>query len=145
MQKKKMTLLIVVLALLSVVWYSNPILKYHNVSLKRAVTNLQAQEITLNEVVPFGWDAVYTFPPYMTREAIEAEIGIHSRSIPQTVSEGQVQLIFVKGTQIVTSVCAYPKEVGYNIEFDGKITYAEKAAFTVSNEAGIVHLTCKTA
>lgn len=97
-------------------------------------------ETTLNAVVPFAWDAVYTFPPYTGKEDIEAAIGFRSNRICETVSEGMVQLVFVKGKRIAAMVCGYPDALGYDVDFTGKITFAEQAVFTVSRKGDVVCL-----
>lgn len=55
-----------------------------------------------------GWESVvYTFEPYMSKEKIEHVIGFKSNLIQETVSEGMVQLLFIKGSFAVASVCGY--------------------------------------
>lgn len=124
----------------------NPSVWYHNQSLKKAVCGIaagaeQKETVTLNEIVPFSWDKVYTFEPYTGREEIEKTIGFPSSSIRETVNEGMVQLLFVKGKKVTASVCGYPQSLGYDVIFNGDIAYADKAEFHAVRQSGIVRLT----
>ena len=110
-------------------------------ALKNAVTKLDDGAAALNALVPFPWDAVYTFPPYASRADIEAAAGVRSRFIRETVSEGMTQLLFVRNGAAVCSVCDYPEKLGYSIDFDGVIAYDEGALFNATREDGIVRLT----
>lgn len=98
---------------------------------------------TLNEVVPFAWDAVYTFEPYTGRAQIEAIVGFSSQLIQESVSEGQVQLLFVQGGGVAASVCGYPGRLGYRVDFSGSIGCADRTEFAVTEEDGIVVLRAK--
>ena len=120
----------------------------NNEKLKQAVLSTNSSTVTLNEIVPFEWDVVYTFSPYTSKENIEAIIGIKSNAIQQTVNEGMVQLIFVKDQKIISSVCGYSDSLGYsisfledNIENYRSIYFTEKAEFSVTRNNDIVELT----
>jgi len=93
--------------------------------------------------VPFEWDIAYTFDSHTTEEQIEAIIGFKSNSIRETVNEGMVQLLFVDGKSVVSSVCGYSEALGYRIDFLESVSYADHAVFSVDTEAGIVKLTYK--
>lgn len=118
----------------------NPSIAYHNHCLKQSIRAISKTEATLNEIVPFEWDTVYTFPPYTSRAEIEKTIGFKSSSIKETVSEGMVQLLFVKDRKLSGSVCGYAENLGYRIEFRDKVEYKENAVFVVSREEDIVLL-----
>lgn len=120
----------------------------NNEKLKQAVLSTNSSTVTLNEIVPFEWDVVYTFSPYTSKENIEAIVGIKSNAIQQTVNEGMVQLIFVKDQKIISSVCGYSDSLGYsisfledNIENYRSIYFTEKAEFSVERDNDIVKLT----
>ena len=126
---------------------SKPEIDSNNEKFRQAVLSINSDTVTLNEIVPFEWEAVYTFPPYTSKEEIESIVGIKSSAIQQTANEGMVQLIFVKGQEIVSSVCGYSDSLGYSISFleDGEnyglILKAEKAEFSVERDNNIVKLT----
>ena len=111
--------------------------------LKATVTHVEGDAAALNALVPFEWDAVYTFEPYTAREDIEAALGTRSRLIRETTSEGMCQLLFVKDGAIVCSVCDSPEKLGYSSDFAGSIAYDEGAVFNVVREDGVVRLTPK--
>ena len=131
----------VLIALVGFLWYGYHVRETQEHALKDSVTSISGGEVTLNEVVPFAWDAVYTFAPYTSKEEIEAAIGFRSPAIRETYSEGMVQLVFVKGKRVAAMVCGYLSDLGYDVVFGGKITYAENAVFAVSRKEGVVQLT----
>lgn len=140
--KRKLLLLAVLLC--AIAW-ANPVVKYHNAMLKRAVlAAAEGERVTLSEIVPFGWERVYTFSPYATREEMEETIGFRSRALRETVNEGMVQLVFVDGGRVTASVCAYPQALGYAVWFQGEIAYGDAVFFTVRQADGIVVLTEET-
>lgn len=108
--------------------------------LKSAVTTAEGDAVALNALVPFAWDRLYTFPPYTPRAEIEAAAGVRSRHIRETVSEGMTQLLFVRNGAVVCSVCDYPENLGYSIDFEGSIAYDEGAVFDVQRAGGVVRL-----
>ncbi|MBS4959434.1 MAG: hypothetical protein KHZ62_01255 [Clostridiales bacterium] len=121
-------------------WFGHPIVTYHNYQLKKAVCSIHSQETTLNEIVPFAWDKVYTFGPYTSKEEIQKEIGFHSNAIKESVSEDMVQLLFVKNNAVTASICNYSSNLGYRIDFTGHITFEENAKFTVSWDSDVIIL-----
>ncbi len=122
----------------------NPVVAIHNRELREAVTSVSGTEaVSLNDVVPFDWDTLYTFSPYTSEAEIEKAIGFKSGSIHETVSEGMVQLLFVKGKAITASVCGYPENLGYNIIFPcfpESVSRTENAIFSVDNVPGATML-----
>ena len=127
--------------------------KSNNRSLKKAVQSITEEQVALNEVVPFAWTSVYTFDPYLSVEVQEKIIGFQSDKLQETVSEGMVQLVFVDGDQVVSSICAYADQLGYSIDLRGegidykvmninyrRITYNEDAIFSVKSSGDIVAL-----
>lgn len=123
---------IAVVVLVGFLVVGNPVVSVHNNELKKAVTSIKSSEtVTLNEVVPFEWDNVYTFKPYTSKDEIEKVIGFKSNSIKETVNEGMVQLIFVKDNKVTASVCQYAEDLGYDIIFGDSISYESNAKFSV--------------
>ena len=113
----------------------------------KAVKGITTDEIALNDITAFDWDTVYTFPPYTSKESIEEIIGFESNSIEETVSEGMTQLLFVKGQEVVCSICGYSNNLGYGFLFGAysgdylAIDKNDDATFAVSNSEGKVYLT----
>lgn len=140
MKKKPIFLLAVAVVIVLCIAFFHPIVRWNNHKLQSSITSLETGTVNWNDVVPFTWEAVYTFDPYTSVAEIEKTIGFSSRSIQETVSEGMVQLLFVKDKRVVASVCGYSDQLGYSVDFEGKILFEENARFTVTNEGGIVEL-----
>ncbi|WP_125139988.1 hypothetical protein [Clostridium transplantifaecale] len=143
-KKKIITIIIAAFAAVSLggILVGNPIMAYNNHRLKKAVISAAHQEtVALNEIIPFDWDAVYTFSPYADKAEIEKTIGFHSTSVKaNNINEGMVHLLFVKDKKVMASVLGYSDHLGYRIDFPSKVTFAENALFHVSNSDGIVTL-----
>lgn len=144
-KKKIITLIIAAFAAVLLGWLfiGNPIVAYNNHRLKKAVISAANQEtVEINEIIPFDWDAVYTFSPYADKAEIEKTIGFHSISVKENnISEGMVHLLFVKDKKVAASVLGYGDHLGYRIDFPSKVSFAEHALFHVSNSDGTVTLT----
>ena len=139
---KKKIVWIIVFAAMCFLVFGNPVVRYNNHRLKKAVTALEAgQTVTLNDVVPFEWDAVYTFSPYTSEEEIEEIIGFKSRDIvANDINEGMTHLIFTKGEKVQAAVLGYPSSLGYRIDFFQKVTYDRKTPFTVAEKNDFTEL-----
>ena len=100
----------------------------------------EGDRISLSELTPFSWDAVYTFDPYTSREEMEQALGFSSKDFRETVSEGMVQLIFVDygdsaGTgKVVCSICGYDGNLGYFVDLGGRAD--RRSSFTSLNPSG---------
>ena len=98
---------------------------------------------TLEQTVPFGWDAVYSFDPYTPAETMARVMGVPASGLPETVSEGMSQLIFVKGGAVVCAVCGYPSRLGWRVSLpDGGHGYdmarcGEGVPFEVTQEGAV--------
>ena len=126
--------------------YGNPIVLKNKNDFGRAVKNIDSEMITLNEITPFEWDIVYSFAPYTPKQEIENIIGFKSNYIKETLSEGMLQLIFVKENKMVCNIWGYNSDLGYDISFwtateiYGQIRYEDEASFSVVREDNIILL-----
>ena len=142
--KKAAAFLGAALILLSAVWLlvGNPAVAWHNYRLKREILLLKTGDVvTLETLVPFPWERVYTFAPYTGKHQIEEQIGFRSGSVQETVSEGMVQLLFVKENSVTASICGYADALGYRITLEDSVSYGENIPFETNVRAGIVELT----
>ena len=140
---KKVAIFLVLVLLLGLIAYAvmgNPVVFYHNFALQRAMSQVPEGEVTLNQIVPFAWDAAYTFPPYTSKKEIETALGFSSASIRETVNEGMVQLLFVKDGRVTASVCGYPERLGYQVCFSDRVSFSEEAVFTAKRTEGVLTL-----
>ncbi len=143
MKKRIITISSVIISLILVLSYiiiGSPVVLANNQKLKEEILAVHSEYVTLNEIVPFEWDTLYTFDPYTTKEEIERIIGFNSSSIKETVSEGMVQLLFVNDQKVVSSICSYADILGYGIDFSGKILYTDHAVFSVERDTDILYL-----
>ena len=146
MKKRALKLCAAALLILLVIYalIGNPIVFWHNRALEHSLCSLEdGITVTLNETVPFEWEAVYTFDPYTSKSEMERIIGISSSSIRETVSEGMVQLIFVNRGRVTASVCGYASNLGYDVYLgrSGRpLTIGEEMKFSVACGDGIVRL-----
>ena len=115
----------------------------------KAVQKIETGEVTLQEITPFAWDAVYTFAPYTPKQEIEEVIGAKSGKISELVNEGMTQLIFVKDGKVICGIQGYADRLGYFVSFlkDGEkqavINFAEPVVFSVSREHEFAELRIK--
>lgn len=138
--------------IIAVIWATGNALDHlavlnNNRRLKQALTSLDVQTVTLNDVVPFKWDMVYTFDSYVSKEEMANVIGFKSGALRETASEGMIQLVFVRGRKVVCGVCGYSDALGYSICFstdagksDSRLAFNDNEVFSVEKSEGIVYL-----
>lgn len=140
--KKMITITIVALVLLGWLLVGNPAAALRRYRLKQAVSQLETGElVTLDALVPFDWEKVYTFPPYTSKAQMEETIGFKSDSIQETVSEGMVQLLFVNKNTVTACICGYADALGYSITLEDAVDNGEGILFRVEHRGNIVELT----
>jgi len=152
MKRKRIIILVSTIAIIAALFavafavIGNPVVLNNNHKLKEAITSVDAESVILSEIVPFDWDFVYTFDPYLPKSEMEKILGFQSNSLRETVSEGMVQLVFVKGSTVVSSVCGYGNSLGYTIYFAtgdenfSKIASTDEPVFSVERTDGIIRL-----
>ena len=90
---------------------------------------------------------MYSFKPYTSKEEIEKILGFKSIYISEGISEGIMQLIFVKDKRIVANICAHPNKVLYSINFSkendlySKIEKSDNVTLLANKKDEIVYLT----
>ena len=147
---KKRSLIIILCAALFVclvllAFFGNPIVLKNGYDFGQAVKNINAQTIELNDITTFEWDMVYSFTPYTSKQEMENVIGFKSSHITETMSEGMVQLIFVKGNKVVCCIQGYNSNLGYDISLWGaeshcQISYADDISFSVERKDNMLLL-----
>ncbi len=134
--------------------FGDPRIYLNNAKLEKALSTLNSDSATLEEIVPFEWTTVYTFDPYTSIDRIEWVIGSKSPTLKESVSEGMTHVVFTNRGQVVASICAYPTSIGYYLEFTGgkntyycypdggysHIEYGDEIAFEVTQDEGFVKL-----
>lgn len=134
--------------------FGDPRIYMNNAKLKEALSTLDSDSTTLEEIVPFEWTTVYTFDPYTSIDRIERVTGSKSPTLKESVSEGMTHVVFTNRGQVVASVCASPASIGYYLEFTGgenthynyrnggysHIEYGDEIVFEVMQDDGFVKL-----
>ena len=119
MRKHKRKVLIFLSVIILLCTFFDPEVYINSRRLSNALASNDKDSLVLNDALPFNWDFLYSFDPYVSSERIEEVIGFKSRHIKTAVSEGMTQLIFVKGKKVVACVCGYPQMLGYSVSFHG--------------------------
>lgn len=143
MSRKLSLVLIIVVGLGALVYLllGNPLVVRHNHQLHGALTALEdGVAVPLDAVVPFPWETAYSFPAYTTRAEIEETIGARSRNIGESVSEEMRSVIFLHRGKVTASICAYPGNLGYSLEFSSPVTYGDGTVFAVEHRDGVVYV-----
>lgn len=68
------------------------------------------------ELFTFDYDMAYAFDPYQSKEEMQKEIGFKSRILEQTVSEGMMNILFVKDDKPLAYLYGYGSNNGYYID-----------------------------
>ena len=132
---------IILVAIVGYLVIGNPVIFINNQKLENSVKSIHSDTVKLNEVVPFNWDAVYTFEPYVSKESIEEIVGFKSADIKENnINEGMAYLLFIKDKKVVASILGYSENLGYCLDFSSKVTFAENAQFNVTIFDGVVML-----
>lgn len=120
--------------------FGNPVEAVNKHKFKENILNINSSVVTLNELTPFEWEALYTFEPYASKVEMENKMGIYGTNIQETVSEGMVQLIFVKDGKVISEICGLKENLGYSIDIPVNeegfrvIFYKDRLLFDVSKE-----------
>lgn len=132
----------VMLAVLGYAFWGSPAERYRRRALRQAMATVEDGKVTLNEIVPFAWDAMYTYEPYMSREEVEEMMQVPVRGLKQSVSEDAVQLVFVKDGHIACNVCGYISREGYGfLWWSGRLDFEDETVFQAKRDAdGILWL-----
>lgn len=90
--------------------------------------------IRLADLTPFEWDKVYFFQPYTSTKYVYEKVGYPWDSISETVSEGMMQIVFMKSDKVV---CYVFGGVGYGEHFSliserEELNFAEDPLFIVT-------------
>jgi len=70
---------------------------------------------TVGELFDFDYDELYVFEPYQSKDEMEKQIGFKSRILKETVSEGMMNILFIKSNLPVAYLYGYTSSNGYYI------------------------------
>lgn len=128
MKLKKVTVIILVLAacFLGVYFIINPVQKYRNNQLRKAVEALSSNAgTTMEAAIPFEWDYIYSFVPYTPKETMEDRMGVKSKYITEANSDDMMQIYVVKNNKIVAFINE-EMELDKSLNLPEKVKYGEK-------------------
>lgn len=149
---------VAVIAVLIACLLTNPsTVRTNNEDLKAAIQSIpeDTETIYLNQLVPFQWTQVYTFDPYLDVDRQAEIMGVSSRELKESVNEGMVHFVFVNEDKVVSSICAYREDLGYDLTIRTidyqylntdymKLSYEDNPVFTVSRKEGMTGITYLT-
>lgn len=144
---------------LSIGLITNPdIVRKNNASLKEAILTIEdeTKKVCLNDLISFEWTELYTFSPYVDVKTQESIMGLTSKELKESTNEDMLLLVFLNDKEVVSSICSYPEELGYDMMLyptDSiksnanhiKITKEQRAEFFVKKNNGIITLNYLTA
>lgn len=111
-------LCVIIILVVIVVIYIDPFYLIRN---NRLITNIESlldkEIISLDELIPFEYDALYLYEPYTYKKDMEKEIGIKSRFIKDNYTDNLgTELIVIKDNKVISSVFINLKKNGFIIE-----------------------------
>lgn len=120
MKKRRIIYLIIVTALListlfyfkwvyapERLWEANTTKLYETLESSDHLNGRELSGEELAGAIPFEWDTVYSFGPYIPQEDIAAVIGISPQQVGEGVNEGINQVFFMKKGQVICYVYGY--------------------------------------
>lgn len=123
--KKRFLLLFIILVCFFVPMFSltatnrtSPQIRENNKKLAESIKALVSGEKNLNDIANFEWDYLYSFPTNTSKDDIIRLTGVSSANgiLPPT-SDTQINLLFVKGNEVVGSICGEKDNLKYNFDF----------------------------
>lgn len=86
--------------------------------------------VSLNELTPFEWDKMYSFPPYMPKEQMYEMMGFESGKVSETFNEGQVNIVFTHGNEVACTISGYNQTFGIGGKIE--LSSSENPTFIVT-------------
>ena len=101
-----------------------------NISSNEDSTNGNVKDLTT-----FDYDKMYVFEPYQSLEEMEKQIGFKYSKLKQGLSEGMINILFVKDNRTVAYLFGYSSTTGYFIEIpSGEYTKSQINKMTYTAE-----------
>lgn len=94
--------------------------------LKEAIDAQMQQEVMLIDLVPFEWDRLYLFDPYMSKDEMVKKTKVLSPLFREVYSEGVRNIVFIKGHKVVCSIQGESTAIGYDFSLRKNRVYAEE-------------------
>jgi len=89
----------------------------------------------VKDLIALDYDKMYVFEPYQSLEEMEKQIGFKYSKLKQGLSEGMINILFVKGNRTVAYLFGYSSTTGYFIEIpSGEYTKSQINKMTYTAE-----------
>ena len=112
----KMSLLLVaVILIIFFVRWNSELNKNNRYLTDKLLNNLSDTSGTAGELFNFDYDEVYVFWPYQSKDEMEKQIGFKSHILQETVSEGMMNVLFVKDNSPLAYLYGYGSNNGYYV------------------------------
>ncbi|RDY20430.1 hypothetical protein, partial [Criibacterium bergeronii] len=85
---KKTILFVIAISLLFyfvILSYNRSVVSKNNSDLNKSIQAIDSGAVSLNDIVPFEWDTLYSIEPYKSKEEIEAIVGFKSSYITDNI------------------------------------------------------------
>jgi len=108
--------IIVVLAMfVKLIDYNSLVSKNTRYLEKNLSENVKITNGNVKDFITFDYDKMYVFEPYQSIEEMERQIGFKYHKLKQGVSEGMLNILFVKDNRAIAYLYGYPSNIGYYI------------------------------
>ena len=82
---------------------------------KNLSENVKITNGNVKDLITFDYDKMYVFESYQSIEEMERQIGFKYHKLKQGVSEGMLNILFVKDNRAIAYLYGYPSNIGYYI------------------------------
>lgn len=135
---KLIGLLIIVISTIAVVFLNSPFQRTTR-ALEDKLANALESSGTVENLFEFDYDTLYVFEPYQSKAKMEETIGFKTRVLQETVSEGMMNLLFVKDEEPIAYLYGYPSNNHFNIDLlPGTYLKSKLISFTYEVEEAAV-------
>lgn len=108
-------ILIIGIAAMTYIFHWNSKANVTTRSLENKLIYAQTQG-QVQDLFDFDYDEVYFFEPYQPKQSMESLIGFKCNILKETISEGMMNILFVKDNSPVAYLYGYPSTTGYHID-----------------------------
>ena len=108
--------LVVVISIIVFIRWNSELNKNNRYLTDKLLNSVPNTSGVAEELFNFDYDELYVFRPYQSKDEMEKQIGFKSHVLQETVSEGMMNILFVKGDAPVAYLYGYGSNNGYYIE-----------------------------
>lgn len=86
-------------------------------ALSQVLSAVNESEAEIENSIPFEWDEVYSFVPYLQKEFIYDAIGYKWANIQESTSEDMMQVVFMHQGKVVCHLFGRFEKLGFGVDF----------------------------